>query len=250
MLSSTLRNYTKPVYKQTSWERLSNDNSSAGFQLLDIEILESGAYAEDQMFESFDSKKERKNPYKKEEEKVEVDPAIEQAKIKAQLEERYNQGKAEGLEQGKQEEQARHQQQIQEIKDQLAALTTGVAQQMAAFYAQVEKESAKLALQISRKILATTAQVKPDYIIEVIRLALQSLGAAKPLSIRVSRDDYEFIKVIGLPVELTAEELGIEYLADDMVKSGCIVNTDFGEVDLQLDVMWEQVAEQLAEVYR
>ncbi len=113
------------------------------------------------------------------------------------------------------------------------------------FFARVEKQSFDLALAISRKILTTTAEIKPEYIVEVITEGLKCCGSAKPLRIRLSHDDYEFIEVVGLPAQLSPTELGVTYIPDDTVKSGCIIETDFGDIDVTLEKMWEQVRESL-----
>lgn len=249
MLSTTVKNYIPSRYQETKWEVISNNQDQRDFQMLELEVISSRPYQEDPVFESFDPQDpKRQMPQPGESEAPVIDPEVEQAKIAAQLEEQFNAGKAAGIEQGRQEVEERFQQQLQELKDKNQQLHVELNQQLAKFYATVEKEAVGLSLQVAKKILVTTAQFKPDYIVDVIRLALQSLGAAKPVKIRMSRDDLEFVQVIGLPVELSAEELGIEYVADDMIKTGCIVDTDFGEVDLQLDMMWEQVAGQLTEI--
>ena len=43
----------------------------------------------------------------------------------------------------------------------------------------------------------------------VIREGLSKLGAGKPLRIRISPKDMEFIEIVGLPVEISKEELGV-----------------------------------------
>ena len=82
-------------------------------------------------------------------------------------------------------------------------VTDAIYQQWSGLASRLEKQAVDLSLQVSRKILATTAEIKPEYIITVIKEALTQLGAAKPVRIRVSPDDYEFLMVIGLPISLT-----------------------------------------------
>lgn len=56
--------------------------------------------------------------------------------------------------------------------------------------------------------------------------------------------------MIGLPVELNTEELGVTYVADESIQSGCVVETNFGELDLQLDQMWEQLRVSIEEAFK
>lgn len=247
---STLKGYAPTPYCDTEWEILS-ESSSLGFEPLDFEVVSTIAEFEDPLFESFDSPSKSKKTTKTAkaaiaEEKPVFDPALLEAKFKEGL----AKGKEAGIAEGKALAETAFQVKQKEIENRLNNFCLEVKKQIEQFFAQVEKGSVKLSLDIARKILASTAQVKPDYIIDVIRIGLKSLGAASPVRIRVSRDDLEFIEVVGLPTDLSTEEIGVQYIADDSIKSGCIIDTDFGEIDLQLDSMWEQVAEQLAEIYK
>jgi hypothetical protein len=109
----------------------------------------------------------------------------------------------------------------------------------------MERQAFQLALSVSKRILSTTAEARPDYILEVIRKGLQATGAARPLEVRVSPDDAEFLHVVGLPANFLNEDQNLKITADETIQSGCIIITDFGEIDVQLDSMWEQVRETL-----
>ncbi|HQH27834.1 MAG TPA: FliH/SctL family protein, partial [Oligoflexia bacterium] len=111
--------------------------------------------------------------------------------------------------------------------------------------AMVEQYALQLAVEISKKILGSAVELRPEYILEIIRSGLHNLGAAKPMKVRVSPQDYEFIEVVGLPADLTPQETGVQYVSDEAIKAGCVIETDFGEVNLELDQMWEQVKNSL-----
>ena len=122
--------------------------------------------------------------------------------------------------------------------------------QTQSFFVDTEKKAVELALAVARRILSTTAELKPEYIVDVIRMGVAKLGAATPIQIRVSPQDLEFLQVVGLPPELSAQELGAQFVADDSVRSGCVIETDFGEIDLDLDTMWQQISADLYGVYK
>ncbi|GEM_PF-2995829 len=139
---------------------------------------------------------------------------------------------------------------LEELRAQASQFLTALNDESLATFQRMEKHAVHLAISIARKILITTADVRPDYILEIIREGLKQTGAAKPLRIRVSPADLEFIEVVGIPPELSTEELGVKYQLDESVKSGCIIETDFGDIDLQLEKMWEQIAASLYEVHK
>ncbi|MCB0358146.1 MAG: hypothetical protein KDD44_00865, partial [Bdellovibrionales bacterium] len=152
-------------------------------------------------------------------------------------------GDAEGYERGKGE--------VAEHYQQLATRVEAIAKEMdvraTEFFATVERNALEFSLAVAKKIVLSTAEANPEYIYQVIQQGLSRLGGAKPLKIRISPQDYEFLEVVGLPETLQSSELGVEYVADDAIAAGCVIQTDFGEVDLQLDSMWEQIAGSLFE---
>ena len=130
----------------------------------------------------------------------------------------------------------------------MQSLTSAIHEEVREKVTTLEQHALKISLDVAKKIIHTTVDVKPEYILEILRRAMGSLGAAKPLRVRVSLDDYDFLDVIGLPPDLSPGELGITYVSDSSIKSGCIVESDFGEVDLELDKMWEEVVRALLPV--
>lgn len=113
-----------------------------------------------------------------------------------------------------------------------------------------EQKCLDLALAIAKKILSTAVEIKPDYIQTIIKEALTQLSGTTPLKIKVSPQDYEFIEVVGLPRELAASELTLTYEMDDTINSGCIIETNYGEVDFVLENMFERIKKNLIEALK
>ncbi len=184
-------------------------------------------------------------------------PAIESSEVRAtpeqlveQLKEEFEEGRAEGFHDGYEQGLAAGRAETELVLGELRRFQLAVSERLDEFLLQSEKNCVALSLKIAKRLLLTTAEAKPEYILEVVREGLKAIGAAKPLRIRVSTQDFEFLEVIGMPPELSTHELGAEYVLDEGIKAGCVIETQFGEVDLQLDRMWEQVAAELFEATR
>lgn len=178
------------------------------------------------------------------------EPVFDIKLFEAELAQRYEAGREAGFAEGEEAAKAIIAERYAELQQRYETFQQMIDQEVKSFIARTENQAVQLALAVARKILVTTSDVKPEYIFEVIRQGVKSLGGAVPLKIRVAPQDFEFIQVIGAPTDISAHELGITYESDENIKSGCVIDTDFGEVDLQLEKMWELVRENLFGVKR
>ena len=246
------RDYNPTPYVDTTWEIDGLQVAERDFMPLEVNIVHEDHADADPMFEVFDKGIPRDQetmfygeaPKKKQAEAPVVDADLIAA-MEAEWQVRVEEAKQAGFQEGVAVAEASIAERYEQLTARVKSITDAVYQQWSTLAGTLERNAVELSLQVSKKILSTTADVKPEYIITVIREALAQLGAAKPVRIRVSHEDYEFLHVIGLPLDISAGEIGVTYLADDQIKSGCIVETDFGEVDLVLDRMWEQVKDSI-----
>lgn len=252
------RDYVPTPYRETHWEIVGESVAERDFVALEVSVLQGDAAEPDPMFEVFgkgfsrDTESIYHGPFGRPKHVPggidEVSEEEQLAQLEAILEERYQEGLKEGHALGVAEGMAKVAEKYDELSSHAQEVLSSVVNEVSEVVARMETQALDLALDIAKRILLTTVDVRPDYILEVIRAALKSLGAAKPLRIRVSVDDFEFLNVVGLPPELSTEELGVSYVADESVKSGCVVETNFGEVDMVIDRMWEQIRDSLYEV--
>lgn len=176
---------------------------------------------------------------------------LEAERIERELREQiFDEGYQKGLEAGRQEMKAELEAEYQPRVQRIERLMEEQVEKWKEIVSRAEIEALNLSLEVARKILATTVEVKPDYVADVIRAGIQTLKGAKPIRIKVSEQDYEFIQVVGLPTELSSQELGVSYVADSSIKDGCIIETDFGDVHLEIDQMWQQVRDSIYNAYR
>ncbi|MFN8388996.1 MAG: FliH/SctL family protein [Bdellovibrionota bacterium] len=246
------KDFRPTPYVPTTWELIGEQIAERDFVPLAVNVIHEDCADPDPMFEVFDpgiSKSQDSfvhgggfRRHQTEETADEAQVSAEMlASLEADFELRLAEARAQAYEEGAQAAQATIAERYEQLAARTKAITDAIYQQWHGLASRLERNAVDLSLQVAKKIIHTTVEVKPEYIIDVIREALSQLGAAKPVRIRVSGDDFEFLQVIGLPMDLSAQELGVVYLADENIKSGCVVETDFGELDLKLDRMWEQV---------
>ncbi len=252
----SLKEFVEIPYRRGEWERIDENPPSATFSPLEVTVVESIA-VEDTFFERFDrSLPEDRESYFHSEtgEGIEVPikpasdaevTAVNEEQLQASYDKGFEAGKSEGISIGKIEGSDCAAENIARSVE----LTQEISNQAKVCFDGMEKRCVELALEVAKRILAVTVEIKPDYIVDFLKDALTKLGAATPVRVRLSADDYEFLNVVGFPPEISSSELGIEYVVDESIESGCVVETNYGEVDFELDKMWEQVKANLYEVF-
>jgi flagellar assembly protein FliH len=108
---------------------------------------------------------------------------------------------------------------------------------------QTERQMVELALGIARKVLRREAAFDQDLLVAMARVALDRVGDQASATIRLNPEDYA----------VTAQRHGdqwagsrITVLADPTVsRGGCIVESEFGQVDASVDAQFDHVAQAL-----
>ena len=253
------QDYIPTPFEESSFEVVGEEVKERDFCALEVEIVPQETAQVDPMFQQFDDSRPESpsklwhlpeefaytGETKEEEEEVNHQEILEEHG-KQQYQEGHTAGYQEGYSAAEESVAARYEDLSNQISELGKKISTGADE----YFGRLERESIKLSLEVAKKILQITAEVKPDYILDVIRQGLKSLGGSKPLKIRLSPQDFEFLEVVGVPLELSSEELGVEYVADEEIVFGCLIETDFGKADLQIDSMWEQIRQKLEELYK
>ena len=234
--------YVPTPYRKSMWEGIEAVDKNPTFKKIAVEVV--AEFSEfDPMFERFDEARFRET---EEEDEINVEqPEVSEEMIaeiqKASYEEGFSAGKQEGLT----EAQLEIVEKYENLANSMRNISENIKIEIFKKLEELEKKALDLSLDISRRILSTTAEVNPEYILDVIRNGLKNLGASKPLKIRVSLQDFEFLEVVGLPEDLTLDGARIQYVPDDNITNGCIVETDYGELNLELDKMWSEIKNNL-----
>ncbi|MBI2471695.1 MAG: hypothetical protein HYV59_10705 [Planctomycetes bacterium] len=108
-----------------------------------------------------------------------------------------------------------------------------------------EPEILKLILTISSKIVGEEISNNgKDVIKYVVNEALSHVNGKKIVAVRLSPDD---AKKINLSEEMKSVDQNVKILEDGAITSGgCIIETDFGNVDCQIETRWEEIKKALA----
>lgn len=134
---------------------------------------------------------------------------------------------------------------LKQIEERMLQVFQDISQQMNQELQTLETEAVQLSMSISEKIVGHAVEINPEYITEIIRQALSKAGGASIKTVRVSKQDLEFIEVVGVAKQLKEFDGSWKFEADESVRAGCILSTSAGEVDFQLEKAWERIRENI-----
>jgi flagellar assembly protein FliH len=116
--------------------------------------------------------------------------------------------------------------------EELAGLRTTLIQ-------KTERQVIELSLAIARRILHREISLDRELLVAMARVALERLGEKSSATIRLNPDDYN---LIGAAAQ-TGDGSLVRIVADPLVSSGgCVVQSDFGLIDLSLDAQLGEIA--------
>ena len=159
----------------------------------------------------------------------------EAREILSQVKDEMKRSKKEGFENGKQEGLETGLEMLQRVKELRAQL-----------FSDNEKEIIKLVFEISKKVIGREFSENDKAIMNVIRLALTDAVGDK-ISVRLNPKDYETIKKNEKELTSTVESgTTLVFRDDDEVQlGGCIVDTDIGTIDAQLETQLNAIKKAL-----
>jgi len=145
------------------------------------------------------------------------------------------QGRKEGLAKGESEGKA-----------QLAEKLLILEKKREDFFAQAEPEIIRLVLAIAEKVIGQVATERPDVVRDVVRQALErSLGDR--VIVRLNPDDYKTVMDEGYEFrDVLDRTKRIMFKEDDSIsKGGCILETEVGTIDAQLETQLDAIRKAL-----
>ena len=109
---------------------------------------------------------------------------------------------------------------------------------------QMEREAVELALAVAEKVISREISINRDVVVDVLRTALKQAHGHERVAIRVSPEDFQFLKhggerISGFPEDVT------KIIEEDksIAKGGCIVETNLGDVDARIEKQLQSVRE-------
>lgn len=110
-------------------------------------------------------------------------------------------------------------------------------------YEGCENELVKLALVISRSIIHQELTLNKEVILSIVKAILKNAIGAGEIKIRVSPLDIEFIRQSRPQILNSIDGLKNIILEEDrsIIRGGCIVETDFGDIDARIEKQIEEL---------
>lgn len=259
----TTLNYEGTNYQDAAYEIVGQSPSDEVFVPMKLNVVKSDAeQSSDPMFSDYGGKVTEDNDsiwhlpegvrFVSEEEAKEVEDQHQDEETK--LQQLLEAARREGFEQAKAEAEAQSQEQYNERLNQLQ---TGLQTILKDLNAQlnerlrtIEKRAVQLAVNITEKLVPHAVEINPEYIVSILREGLELAATAVIKKIRVSPADLEFINVVGVREMLAEYEGAWEFVADDTIRAGCVIETSAGEVEFDLDSAWQRVKENIARIVR
>ena len=167
-----------------------------------------------------------------------------------QIEEKaYSSGYAEGERVGRAEATAEAKVEIQPQIQFLDNAIKAIQEEREAFFQENELHIVKLAMEIAKKIIQRELQQNPEILLYVVREAMRRVGHGGRIVVRVNPEDIKILEDTGniLGNQKSAFS-AVDFVAsDEVLRGGCIIDSESGIIDAQLDVQLERIENRLLE---
>jgi len=133
--------------------------------------------------------------------------------------------------------------QAEAIISQAAELKQQLDQRSMKMYKEAELEIMSIVLDIARKVIGEELTQNPEVLISLIKQALNKCAFKDKLVIRVSAQDYDFVKENRDHIIMLTEGINdLEIYCDKALQKGsCIVETTSGEINAGINIQMNEV---------
>jgi flagellar assembly protein FliH len=156
------------------------------------------------------------------------------------VEQREQQARARGFEEGKNAARAELEQIAAGLRQQIAAALRDFVVERDTYFHRVEEQVVRLCLAIVRKILHRESQIDPLLLTGVLRVAMEKVASstttrlrANPADIRVWREYFSQDREKYPPPELVGDP--------ELEPSRCILETDLGTTEIGLETQLKEI---------
>lgn len=130
----------------------------------------------------------------------------------------------------------------------------GILSELASFreslYARCEREMTELCLTIAKKVIHRETEIKEDGVLSCLRAALKPVVAGGEITIRVNPKDLEVASNNRPELLRLSSVKGMSFESgEDIARGGCMVSTNFGEIDATIDSAICEIEEKLRDAY-
>jgi flagellar assembly protein FliH len=152
-----------------------------------------------------------------------------------------------GRQQGQQEARAKFEEQLAGERSAVAQALADFARERAAYYRKIEAEAVRLALSIARKVLHREAQVDPQLLLGIVRVALERIEGATGVVLAVQAGQAAAWRTF-FASHVGSGELP-EIVEDLALTPGhCELRTSMGTADLGLEVQLKEIEQGLTDL--
>ncbi len=261
--SLTQATYTETPYSDAEWEIVGNPPTEQTFTPVQIEVVKLETKSTDPIFADYGGYSTQKGKHQRwhlpEELAAKLIGAAETEEDRiarmveenaASLEAMEKRAFAAGHKAGLEEVEKQSQEQMKALSERMTGLLADLNRQLEERKAITERQAVELAVELARQLTRATVDYNPEYILPIIKSGLEQAGGALVRSVKVSKEDLEFLTLAGALAGLEGAGTKWQFVADDSVKSGCIVETTSGEIDLQIDAAFERAKNQILKAIR
>lgn len=117
--------------------------------------------------------------------------------------------------------------------------------------APCEKEMVELTIAISKKVIQRELEIKKETVLECVKAALKSVVAGGEITIKANPKDLAvLLQYKGEIAKYGDGVKGVKLEADESVaRGGCLIDTNFGEIDASMDSVMAEIEEKLKSGY-
>ena len=190
-------------------------------------------------------------------ERISIEERVESQaleRIKDLQEQAYREAYALGLDEGREKAFETKSNEFSEKIQHFETLIASIERLKADLIASNETQLLRLVVYLARRLAMAEIKERPELILEVIQHAVASAQSDESITVRLSPSDFAFI-------EETREKLGKEFdtlksakfeASEDVTNGGCIVETNYGDVDATMEQrfekLWQALSEKLPQV--
>jgi flagellar assembly protein FliH len=214
--------------------------------------------AEQQAFEQVQEKSEEGQRKKREaeEEAQRIKDAAEQEaermreEARGQVEEIKEQARGEGYEAGREEGYEAGKAEVERLIEQLHHIIDKTLEKRTDIIEQSETQLINLVLTIAKKVVKVISENQKNVVVNNVIQALRKLKSRGEVLVKVNLEDVdmtsEHVKDFMRMVENVKSVTVVEDTTVD--KGGCIIETDFGEIDARISSQLQEIEEKILEL--
>lgn len=168
------------------------------------------------------------------------------ARIDAAVREAAKKGRDEGREEGFREGRA----EVQRLVDRLHVILERAVDKRSQILDEAEAQVVELVLLVSKKVVKVISENQKSVVVQNIAQALRKLKTKSDVVIRVNLSDLQLATDhVKDFVEMAENAKRVTVVEDTTVdRGGCVIETDFGEIDARISSQLHELEEKILEV--